>query len=81
MPRIGLCLLFGTGLLLGAIILTALILKPFLISISVAVTFAVILRPVYLRFLIFTRGYRGIASILTILLAVIVFFVGIVDSE
>lgn len=53
-------------LLAGVAVLTFFIFKPYLITLAVASTFAVVMQPLYRAILNIVRGQRSIASILTI---------------
>ena len=60
---------FFYSLLIGVVILTGLMFLPYMITIAVATTFAVVLQPVYLALVRITRGREGIAAVITIIIA------------
>lgn len=62
---------FFFALLLGALLLTAFLFLPYLTTLSVAAVFTVILQPLYREALRITRGYRNVAAIITIAVAIL----------
>lgn len=62
---------FLTAIILLVLVVTYWIFKPFLIALSLAAVFAVILRPVYRRILRMMPKWRGSAAILALLVGVI----------
>ncbi len=66
---------FFFALLLGVLVLTVFLFLPYLATLAVAATFAVILQPVYRVILVRVRDSRGIAALLTMLLTGLLVFV------
>ncbi|MDB5225526.1 MAG: hypothetical protein JWL87_478 [Candidatus Adlerbacteria bacterium] len=62
---------FLLSILVGAAVLVFLIFKPFLVPLSLAAIFAVVLRPVYLFLLRKIKGWPASAALITILLALV----------
>lgn len=62
---------FLAALILVSLILSFFILRPFLIVLVLAAIFAVVLQPVHRRVLIYMNGLPSLASLVTILIAVV----------
>jgi len=63
---------FFVALLIGVSVLTTLMFLPYLITLAVATTFAVVLQPVYRAFMRLTKDRESIAALLTIFVTAIV---------
>lgn len=69
---------FFAVLLLGMIVLAFFIFLPFLVSLAMAATLAVVCYPLYERIRRWTGDRRGIAALLTVLLAILAFLLPLV---
>lgn len=59
-------------LLAAAAVLAFLIVQPYLITLAVSTTLAVVVHPVYTRLLLWTRGLKSLSAILTVLCTLII---------
>ncbi len=66
---------FFLGLLFGVIILAFFVFLPFLASIVISVTFAIVLRPVYLKLEHWLGGRKNSAAFLTVILVLLVLII------
>jgi predicted PurR-regulated permease PerM len=69
---------FFFGVLLGVLFLNFLIFLPYLDTIFIAATLAIILRPIYLKLLRYVGGKESVAAFLAVFIILIVFLIPIV---
>src|SRR3989344_8330312 len=70
-------LYFLLALLIGVMILSFFIFKPFIFVALLAIFIATVFSPLYQKVLILTRGNRGVGALLTILLVVVIIIIPI----
>ncbi len=66
---------FLLALLIGAVVLTYFIFQPFLAPLALAAVFAVILRPMYTRYLVYLNGRESLAALATVVTSMILILV------
>src|SRR3989344_1435064 len=71
-------LYFLLALLLGVMVLSFLIFKPFLYVTLLAIFIATVFYPFYLRMLAWVRGNRGLASLFTIFIIVVILIIPLI---
>lgn len=67
-------LYFLLAALVGIFILAFFIFRPFLYALALAMVFAAVFQPVYKKIVKFTRGWRGISALITLLIVVVLIF-------
>ncbi len=66
---------FFFALLLGVLVLTFFLFLPYLVTLAIAATFAVILQPVFQSLLKQFKGIRSLAAVITMLITGVLIFV------